>query len=42
MEKKQILDYVRKHPFGKVKLAITDIDGVLRGNICRQKNFFLL
>jgi glutamine synthetase len=39
MEKKQILDYVRKHPLGKVKLAVTDIDGVLRGKYMSAEKF---
>ena len=36
---KKILDYVRKHPSGKVKLAITDIDGVLRGKYISTEKF---
>ena len=39
MDKKQILDYVKKHPSQKVKLAITDIDGVLRGKYVSAEKF---
>jgi hypothetical protein len=31
MTENQILDYVREHSDQRVKLAIVDIDGVLRG-----------
>jgi glutamine synthetase len=28
---KEILDYVKNHPSGKVKLAVADIDGIFKG-----------
>jgi glutamine synthetase len=40
MTEKQILEYVKNHPAGKVKLAITDIDGVLRGKYISTEKFF--
>jgi len=39
MDKKQILDYVRKHPSQKVKVAVTDIDGILRGKYMSADKF---
>lgn len=39
MDKKQIIDYVKKHPSQKVKLAITDIDGILRGKYISVEKF---
>ena len=39
MDKKQILDYVKKHPSGKVKLAVTDMDGILRGKYISTEKF---
>jgi glutamine synthetase len=39
MTEKQIIDYVKKYPSGKVKLAITDIDGVLRGKYISTEKF---
>src|SRR5690348_17218025 len=39
MDKKQILDYVKKHPSQKVKLAATDIDGILRGKYVSVEKF---
>jgi glutamine synthetase len=39
MEKKSIVDYVKKHPSGKVKVAITDIDGILRGKYISVEKF---
>jgi glutamine synthetase len=39
MTEKQILDYVKNHPGGKVKLAVTDIDGVLRGKYVSTEKF---
>lgn len=35
----EIIDYVRKHPSGKVKLAIVDIDGILRGKYISTEKF---
>ena len=34
------VDRVKKHPFSKVKLAVTDIDGVLRGKYIHKDKFF--
>lgn len=39
MDKKQILEYVKKHPSGKVKLAVTDMDGILRGKYISAEKF---
>jgi len=39
MDKKQVLDYVKAHPSGKVKLAVTDIDGILRGKYISTDKF---
>ena len=39
MTVKQIIDYVKKHPLQKVKLAVTDIDGVLRGKYISTEKF---
>lgn len=39
MNKNEILDYVLKHQLGKVKLAITDIDGILRGKYISSEKF---
>src|SRR5215510_3531042 len=40
MNKKQILNYIKEHPAGKVKLGITDIDGILRGKYVSTEKFF--
>ncbi len=40
MTEKQIFDYIKNHPAQKVKLAITDIDGVLRGKYISADKFF--
>jgi len=39
MTSKEILDYVKKHPSRKVKIAFTDIDGVLRGKYISVQKF---
>ncbi|MCL4165866.1 UNVERIFIED_CONTAM: hypothetical protein GTU68_050074, partial [Idotea baltica] len=39
MTRKQILEYIGNLPAGKVKLAITDIDGVLRGKVIHKDKF---
>jgi glutamine synthetase len=39
MSTKEILAYVKNHPSGKVKLAVTDIDGVLRGKYVSTEKF---
>ena len=33
------IQYVKDHPAAKVKLAITDIDGVLRGKVINKEKF---
>ena len=35
----EILDYVKNHPSGKVKIAFADIDGVLRGKYVSTEKF---
>ncbi len=39
MTTQQIIEYVNSHPSGKVKLAIADIDGVLRGKYISKEKF---
>ena len=39
MTAKAILDYVKKHPSGKVKIAYADIDGILRGKYVSSEKF---
>jgi glutamine synthetase len=39
MDVKEILQYVKNHPSGKVKIAITDIDGILRGKYISVEKF---
>jgi glutamine synthetase len=39
MTKQEILDYVKQHPSGKVKLAVSDIDGILRGKYIASEKF---
>jgi glutamine synthetase len=39
MEVKDIIQYVKNHASGKVKIAITDIDGVLRGKYISVEKF---
>ena len=39
MNTTEILQYVKDHPSGKVKIAITDIDGILRGKYISTKKF---
>jgi glutamine synthetase len=39
MTEQEILDYVQHHPDQKVKLAIADIDGVLRGKYISTEKF---
>lgn len=39
MTTKAILDYVRSHPSGKVKIAYADIDGILRGKYISAGKF---
>ena len=33
------LDYVKKHPAGKVKIAYSDVDGILRGKYISTEKF---
>ena len=40
--KEQILKYIKDYPAGKVKLAITDIDGILRGKVINKDKFFTI
>ena len=39
MNSKEIIEYVKSHPSGKVKVAFTDIDGVLRGKYISTEKF---
>jgi len=39
MTNKAILDYVKSHPAGKVKVAFTDIEGILRGKYISTEKF---
>ena len=39
MTEKQIIEYVKNHLAGKVKLAITDIDGIMRGKYISTEKF---
>ena len=39
MGTKEILQYVKDHPSGKVKIAFTDIDGILRGKYISSEKF---
>ncbi len=39
MTSKQILEYVKNHPSQKVKVAITDMDGILRGKYMSAEKF---
>jgi glutamine synthetase len=39
MTTKAILDYVKNHPSGKVKVAFTDMDGILRGKYISVEKF---
>src|SRR5688572_13878659 len=39
MTTKQIVQHVKNHPAGKVKIAFTDIDGVLRGKYISAEKF---
>ena len=39
MSTDEIIDYAQKHPSGKVKIAFTDIDGVLRGKYISAEKF---
>lgn len=39
MTTSEVLAYVKQHPSGKVKIAISDIDGVLRGKYISADKF---
>lgn len=39
MNTKDILQYVKEHPSGKVKIAFADIDGILRGKYISTEKF---
>ena len=39
MSTEQIIEYVSNHPSGRVKVAVTDIDGVLRGKYISSEKF---
>lgn len=39
MSNEDILNYVNTHPSGRVKIAVTDIDGVLRGKYISAEKF---
>jgi glutamine synthetase len=40
MDQATILSYVKNHPSGKVKIAYSDIDGILRGKYISTDKFF--
>jgi len=40
MEKNEILEAIRNNPHNKIKYAIADIDGVLRGKVIHKEKFF--
>ena len=42
MTTKSIFDYVKNHPAGKVKIAYSDIDGILRGKYISSEKFLSL
>ena len=39
MTTKEIIQYVKEHSSGKVKIAFTDIDGILRGKYISTEKF---
>jgi glutamine synthetase len=39
VHKDEVISYIKNHPSGKVKLAITDIDGILRGKYISTDKF---
>ena len=39
MNTKEIVQYVKDHPSGKVKIAVADIDGILRGKYISAEKF---
>jgi glutamine synthetase len=42
MADKEVVQYVKNHPAGKVKIALTDIDGILRGKYISTEKFLSL
>src|SRR2546423_6398429 len=40
MTREAIFQYVKEHTAGKVKIAFTDIDGILRGKYIAVEKFF--
>ena len=39
MQTKEIIQYVKNHPSGKVKIAVADMDGILRGKYISSEKF---
>src|SRR4029078_5993215 len=39
MDQNESIEHVKKHPAGKVKIAVTDIDGILRGKYISVEKF---
>lgn len=39
MNTKEVIQYVKDHPAGKVKIAFADIDGILRGKYISTEKF---
>ncbi len=39
MNTEEVIQYVKEHPSGKVKIAFTDIDGILRGKYISAEKF---
>jgi glutamine synthetase len=39
MEKKEVIDKIRSSPHSKIKLAIADVDGILRGKLMHKDKF---
>ena len=39
MSEKEIIEYVKNHPSGRVKIAVADIDGILRGKYISAEKF---
>ena len=39
MNQNEIIQYVQSHKSGKVKIAFTDIDGILRGKYISTEKF---
>jgi glutamine synthetase len=39
MSNQAVIDYVQNHPSGRVKIAVADVDGVLRGKYISSEKF---